>query len=110
MAMHRRRCRAASDGTSWISRVRRESSSRPTGYYGAGEEGALYVLELHGAHDVQRFSLDTDGGAQSPCLAIAWRDDPVGIDIQWEFLSHGGATHRVYRFVNGTFVETEIPR
>ncbi|WP_156814577.1 hypothetical protein [Burkholderia lata] len=101
--------------------VNRSSSSRPTGYCGAGEEGALYVLELHGAHAVPRFSLpvqscldsvslDTDGGAQSPYLAIAWRDDPVGIDIRWEFLSHGGATHRVYRFVNGTFVETEIPQ
>ncbi|OXI93546.1 hypothetical protein CFB41_34580 [Burkholderia sp. AU33803] len=101
--------------------INRSSSSRPTGYCGAGEEGVLYVLELHGAHALPRFSLpvqscldtvslDTDGGAQSPYLAIAWRDDPVGIDIRWEFLSHGDATHRVYRFVDGTFVETEIPQ
>lgn len=99
--------------------VNRSSSSRPTGYCGAGEEGALYVLELHGTHAVPRFSLpvqscldsvslDTDGGAQSPYLAIARHDDPVGIDVRWEYLAHGGATHRVYRFVNGTFVETEI--
>lgn len=45
-----------------------------------------------------------------PYLAIAWCDDPVGLDIRWEYLAHGGATHRVYRFVNGTFVETEIPQ
>ncbi|HHX4060046.1 MAG: hypothetical protein ACN6QT_10400 [Burkholderia contaminans] len=45
-----------------------------------------------------------------PYLAIAWRDDPVGLDIRWESLAHGGATHRVYRFVNGTFVENEIPQ
>lgn len=79
------------------------------------------MLELHGTHAVPRFSLpvqscldsvslDTDGGAQSPYLAIAWRDDPVGLDIRWESLAHGGATHRVYRFVNGTFVENEIPQ
>ncbi|CAB3773692.1 hypothetical protein BPA30113_05573 [Burkholderia paludis] len=101
--------------------VNRSSSSRPTGYCGAGEEGALYVLELHGARAVTNFSLpvqsclesvslETDGGAQSPYLAIAWRDDPVGIDIRWEYLAHGGATHRVYRFVNGAFAEVEAPR
>ncbi|WP_423396536.1 hypothetical protein [Burkholderia sp. LMG 21824] len=101
--------------------VNRSSNSRPTGYCGAGEEGALYVLELHGARAVPRFSLpvqscvdsislETDDGAQSPYLAIAWRDGPVGIDIRWEYLAHGGATHRVYRFVNGTFVEAEVPR
>jgi len=99
--------------------VNRSSSSRPTGYCGAGEEGALYVLELHGARAVPRFSLpvqscidsvslDTHDGAQSPYLAIAWRDDPAGIDIRWEYLSHGGAMHRVYRFANGTFVEAEV--
>ncbi|KAF1031077.1 MAG: hypothetical protein GAK33_07733 [Burkholderia lata] len=101
--------------------VNRSSNSRPTGYCGAGEEGALYVLELHGSRAVPRFSLpvqscvdsvslDTDGGAQSPYLAIAWRDDPIGIDIRWEYLAHGGATHRVYRFVNGAFVEAEVPQ
>lgn len=99
--------------------VNRSSNSRPTGYCGAGEEGALYVLELHGVRAVPRFalpvqscidsvSLDTKDGAQSPYLAIAWRDDPAGIDIRWEYLSHGGATHRVYRFANGTFVEAEV--
>lgn len=101
--------------------VNRSSNSRPTGYCGAGEEGVLYVLELHGARAVPRFSLpvqscvdsvslDTDDGAQSPYLAIAWRDDPVGFDIRWEYLAHGGATRRVYRFVNGTFVEAEVPQ
>ncbi|QVN23185.1 hypothetical protein [Burkholderia pyrrocinia] len=101
--------------------VNRSSNSRPTGYCGAGEEGALYVLELRGARAVPRFSLpvqscldsvslETDGGAQSPYLAIAWRDAPAGIDIRWEYLAHGGATHRVYRFVNGTFAEVEVPR
>ncbi|WP_175957310.1 hypothetical protein [Burkholderia sp. BCC0405] len=101
--------------------VNRSSNSRPTGYCGAGEEGALYVLELHGARAVPRFSLpvqscidsislETDDGAQFPYLAIAWRDGPVGIDIRWEYLAHGGATHRVYRFVNGTFVEAEVPQ
>ncbi|WP_159069190.1 hypothetical protein [Burkholderia metallica] len=38
---------------------------------------------------VDSVSLDTDGGAQSPYPAIA--------------------PHRVYRFVNGTFVEAEVP-
>ncbi|WP_423372579.1 hypothetical protein [Burkholderia sp. LMG 32019] len=101
--------------------VNRSSNIRPTGYCGAGEEGALYVLELHGTRAVPRLllpvqscidsvSLDTHDGAQSPYLAIAWRDDPVGIDIRWEYLSRGGATHRVYRFVNGTFVEAEVPQ
>ncbi|WP_446903965.1 hypothetical protein [Burkholderia sp. YIM B11467] len=100
--------------------VNRASSSRPTGYCGAGEEGALYVLELRGARAVPRFSLpvqscldsvslETDGGTQSPYRAIAWRDAPAGIDIRWEYLAHGGATHRVYRFVNGTFAEVEVP-
>ncbi|WP_338641841.1 hypothetical protein [Burkholderia pyrrocinia] len=42
--------------------------------------------------------------------AIAWRDAPAGIDVWWEYLAHGGATHRVYRFVNGTFAEVEVPR
>ncbi|ORT80207.1 hypothetical protein B7G54_35250 [Burkholderia puraquae] len=101
--------------------VNRASNSRPTGYCGAGEEGTLYVLELHGTRAVPRFmlpvqscvdsvSLETDGGAQSPYLAIAWCDDPAGIDIRWEYLARGGATHRVYRFVNGTFVEAEVPQ
>ncbi|VWD54449.1 hypothetical protein BLA18110_07947 [Burkholderia lata] len=101
--------------------VNRSSNSRPTGYCGAGEDGSLYVLELRGARAVPRFSLpvqscvdsvslETDGGAQSPYLAIAWHDDPAGIDIRWEYLAHGGATHRVYRFANGTFVEAEVPR
>ncbi|WP_193103052.1 hypothetical protein [Burkholderia sp. Z1] len=100
--------------------VNRSSSSRPTGYCGAGEEGALYVLELRGTRAVPRFSLpvqscldtvslETDGGTQSPYRAITWRDAPAGIDIRWEYLAHGGATHRVYRFVNGTFAEVEVP-
>ncbi|WP_321941238.1 hypothetical protein [Burkholderia cepacia] len=101
--------------------VNRSSSSRPTGYCGAGEEGSLYVLELRGTRAVPRFSLpvqscldsvslETDGGTQSPYLAIAWHDDPAAIDIRWEYVAHGGALHRVYRFVNGTFVEAEVPR
>ncbi|MDN7881226.1 hypothetical protein [Burkholderia aenigmatica] len=101
--------------------VNRSSNVRPTGYCGAGEEGALHVLELHGARAVPRFSLpvqscidsvslETNDGAQSPYLAIAWRDDPAGIDIRWEYLAHGGPTHRFFRFVNGSFVEAEVPR
>lgn len=38
------------------------------------------------------------------------RDVPVGIDIRWEYLAHDGASHRVYRFVNGTFAEVEVPQ
>ncbi|MDR0243311.1 MAG: hypothetical protein LBJ65_17090 [Burkholderia sp.] len=101
--------------------VNRSSSSRPTGYCGAGEEGTLYVLELRGARAVPRFSLpvqscldsvslETESGTQSPYRAITWRDAPAGIDIRWEYVAHGGATHRVYRFVNGTFAEVDVPR
>ncbi|WP_256260689.1 MULTISPECIES: hypothetical protein [Burkholderia] len=38
------------------------------------------------------------------------RDAPGGSDIRWKYLAHDGATHRVYRFVSGTFAEVEIPR
>ncbi|WP_175945029.1 hypothetical protein [Burkholderia pyrrocinia] len=55
-------------------------------------------------------SLETDAGAQSPYLAIAWRDVPAGSDVRWEYLAHGSATHRVYRFVYGTFAEVEVPQ
>ncbi|MBN3833898.1 hypothetical protein [Burkholderia sp. Ac-20344] len=110
------------DGNDYLLVVaNRSSNTRPTGYCGAGEEGALYVLQLRGARAVPRFSLpvqscldsvslETDGGAQSPYLAIAWRDGPAGIDIRWEYRAHGGATHRFYRFANGTFVEAEVPQ
>ncbi|WP_176051796.1 hypothetical protein [Burkholderia sp. BCC1644] len=101
--------------------VNRSSSSRPTGYCGAGEEGTLYVLALHGTRAVQRFSLpvqscldsvslETESGTQSPYRAITWRDAPDGIDIRWEYVVHDGATHRVYRFVRGAFVEVESPQ
>ncbi|MGS0894480.1 hypothetical protein ACVBGC_18410 [Burkholderia stagnalis] len=96
--------------------VNRSSSSRPTGYCGAGEEGTLHVLEIRGDVAAPRFSLpvqsclgnlslESDGGTQSPYLAIGWRDDPPGIDIRWEYRGDEGATHRVYRFSGGTFVE-----
>ncbi|WP_124457111.1 hypothetical protein [Burkholderia sp. Bp8992] len=101
--------------------INRSSSSRPTGYCGAGEEGTLYVLALRGSRAVPRFSLpvqscldsvslETESGTQSPYRAIAWRDAPAGIDIRWESVAHGGATHRVYRFVNGTFAEVDVPQ
>jgi hypothetical protein len=99
--------------------VNRASRSRPTGYCGAGEEGALYVLELRGTHAMPRFtlpvqscldsvSLESESGTQSPYRAITWSDAPAGIDIRWEYVAHGGATHRAYRFVNGTFAEVEV--
>ncbi|WP_322089798.1 hypothetical protein [Burkholderia sp. BCC1999] len=82
---------------------------------------AIRAGALHGTRAVQRFSLpvqgcldsvslETESGTRSPYRAITWRDAPAGIDYRWEYVAHDGATHRVYRFVNGTFVEVESSR
>ncbi|WP_175997234.1 hypothetical protein [Burkholderia stabilis] len=55
-------------------------------------------------------SLETDGEAQSPYLAITWRTAPAGIDIHRKYLAHGGATHRFQRFLNGTCADAEAPQ
>ncbi len=36
---------------------------------------------------------------------MTWRTVPVGIDIHRKYLAHGGATHRFYRFLYGTYAE-----
>jgi hypothetical protein len=96
--------------------VNQSSSSNPTGFCGAGEEGTLYALELHDGEAVPRFSLPvqsclkdldlaSDSNQKSGYLAITWTDTPVGIQIRWDIYGDKSDVSRLYKYQNGQFIE-----
>ena len=95
--------------------VNQSSSSNPTGYCGAGEEGTLYALELRDGAAVPRFStlvksclkdfdLASDSGMKSGYLAIKWKDSPVGIQVHWDIYGNASDVSSFYRYEGGAFV------
>jgi hypothetical protein len=96
--------------------VNHPSSSNPAGYCGAGEEGALYVLELNGDAATSRFSLPVrsclkdydlanDSGQKSEYSAIKWQNSPVGIKIKWDIYGDASDASRLYIYQGGQFKE-----
>ncbi|CAE6934651.1 hypothetical protein [Paraburkholderia domus] len=95
--------------------VNQSSSSNPTGYCGAGEEGTLYALELRDGAAVPRFStlvqsclkdfdLASDSGVKSGYLAIKWKNSPVGIQVHWDIYGNASDVNSFYRYEGGAFV------
>lgn len=105
------------DGNEYILVVvNQSSSSNPTGYCGAGEEGTLYALELHDSAAVPRFALPvqsclkdldlaSDSNQKSGYLAITWKDAPVGIQVRWDVYGDKSDVSRFYKYQGGQFIE-----
>lgn len=96
--------------------VNQASSSNPSGYCGAGEEGTLYALELRDSAAVPRlalpvqsclkdFDLATDSNQRSEYLAISWQDEPIGIHVHWDVYGDQSDVSRFYRYEAGQFVQ-----
>ncbi|KLU22962.1 hypothetical protein EOS_27945 [Caballeronia mineralivorans PML1(12)] len=95
--------------------VNQASSSNPTGFCGVGEEGTLYVLELHDLTADPRFSLPVQSclktidlssdGVKSPYSAISWSESPVGLRVSWQQDAKGNEATHTFRYENGKFVE-----
>lgn len=96
--------------------VNQPSSSNPTGYCGAGEEGMLYALELHESTAVPHFSLPvqsclkdmdlaSDSNQKSGYLAITWQETPIGIQVRWDIYGNESDVSRFYKYQDGRFVE-----
>lgn len=109
------------DGREFVMVVVNQSSSdNPTGYCGAGEEGTLYLLRLHGSKAEIAFStlvqsclknidLLTESGNKSPYLAITWNEEGDGIQIHWLNYSRPAPLTRTYHYQDGTFVADKAP-
>jgi hypothetical protein len=105
------------DGKEYILIVVNQSSStNPSGYCGAGEEGTLYALELHGSSAVPRFALQvqsclkdlelaSDSNQKSEYLAISWKEAPVGIQVRWDIYGDKSDVSRFYKYQGGQFIE-----
>jgi hypothetical protein len=97
--------------------VNQASSSNPTGFCGGGEEGTLYVLELHDVTADLRFALPVQSclktidlssdGVKSPYSAISWSDSPIGVRVSWQQDEKGNEATRMFRYENGTFAEAK---
>ena len=95
--------------------VNQASSANPTGFCGVGEEGTLYVLELHDFTADPRFSLLVQSclktidlssdGVKSRYSAISWSESPIGVRVSWETDARGSEATRIFRYENGKFVE-----
>jgi hypothetical protein len=95
--------------------VNQASSSNPTGFCGVGEEGTLYVLELHDLAAAPRFSLPVQSclktidlrsdGVKSPYTAISWSESPAGVRVSWDLDAKGNDATRTFRYEGGRFVE-----
>lgn len=96
--------------------VNQPSSSNPTGYCGAGEEGVLYVLELHDRTAIPIFSLlvqsclkdidlASDSNQKSGYLSIAWQQAPIGISVHWDIYGNASDVSRFYKYQGGRFIE-----
>lgn len=95
--------------------VNQASSANPTGFCGVGEEGTLYVLDLHDLTADPRFSLPVQSclktidlssdGMKSPYSAIAWSESPIGVQVSWELDAKGNKATRTFRYESGKFVE-----
>lgn len=95
--------------------VNQSSSNNPMGYCGAGEEGTLYVLELRNNIAKPSFSvpvqsclndldLATDSNQRSEYLAIEWKVDPIGIQINWDVYGSKNDVSHFYRYLDGQFI------
>lgn len=95
--------------------VNHASSSNPSGFCGVGEEGTLYVLQLHDSAAEPRFSLPVQSclntidlssdGVKSPYAAISWSESPVGVRVSWQQDAKGNEVARTFRYENGKFME-----
>ncbi len=105
------------DGNEYILIVVNQASSRnSTGYCGAGEEGTLYVLELHERTAVSRFSLPvqsclkdidlaSDSNQKSGYLSIVWQEAPIGIRVRWDIYGNATDVSHFYKYQGGRFIE-----
>lgn len=96
--------------------VNQPSSSNPTGYCGAGEEGMLYALELHESKAVSHLSLPvqsclkdielaSDSNQKSGYLSITWEEAPVGIRVRWDIYGDESDVSRFYEYKDGRFID-----